>query len=63
MSTNVIAGQCGAQWAWSFGDQVGGSTQQNPMYAYQQRGTYTVTLLVSNSAGSNTKTQQITVNR
>jgi PKD repeat protein len=60
-SLNVTPGHCGAQWAWSFGDSAGGSTAQNPLYSYQSPGIYTVTLLVSNSAGSDTKQLQITV--
>jgi PKD repeat protein len=50
-------------WSWSFGD--GGTTsQQNPIYQYQNPGTYTVSLTVSNAVGSNTKTESalITVN-
>jgi PKD repeat protein len=54
-------GQCGATWTWSFGDQSGGSTLQNPPYSYSERGTYIVTLLVANSAGSDSKQLSITV--
>ena len=57
----MVPGQCAAQWAWSFGDQVGGATVPNPLYSYSKKGTYQVTLLVSNSAGSSTKTLPITV--
>jgi PKD repeat protein len=50
-------------WSWSFGDG-GTSSQQNPTYQYQNPGTYTVSLTVSNAVGSNTKTESalITVN-
>lgn len=43
-------------WSWSFGD---GSTSnvQNPVHIYTKKGTYTVTLKVTNSAGSNTLTK------
>jgi PKD repeat protein len=43
-------------WAWLFGD---GSTSslQNPAHAYTSAGTYTVTLTVANSGGSNTMTR------
>ncbi|MBW6513682.1 MAG: PKD domain-containing protein [Candidatus Syntrophosphaera sp.] len=37
-------------WAWSFGDG-GSSTQQNPQHIYQNNGTYTVSLTVTNSFG------------
>ena len=49
-------------WSWDFGDG-GTSTLQNPSYIYASAGTYTVSLTVSNSAGSDneTKTYYITV--
>jgi PKD repeat protein len=49
-------------WSWTFGDG-GTSTSQNPLHQYQAAGTYTVTLAVSNSLGSDTvtKTGLITV--
>lgn len=40
-------------WTWSFGDG-GTSTEQNPVYEYEDSGTFTVTLTTENSAGSNT---------
>jgi len=42
-----------ASWSWSFGDG-GTSTDQNPIYEYTTAGTYTVTLIATNEAGSNT---------
>ena len=51
-------------WRWSFGD---GDTSllQNPTHTYLANGTYTVTLIATNSSGSNTltKTGYITVNK
>jgi PKD repeat protein len=49
-------------WAWDFGD---GSTDnvQNPSHIFVNAGTFTVQLTVSNSAGSNTVSQVITVNQ
>ncbi len=50
---------------WSFpGGTPGSSTQQNPTVVYSTPGTYSVTLVASNSAGGNTVTQTnyITVN-
>ena len=50
-------------WEWDFGDG-GTSTQQNPTYTYLANGVYTVTLIASNSSGSDTLIQSnyITVN-
>jgi len=55
-STNVPT-----NWSWDFGD---GSTsnQQNPSHTYLTSGVYTVTLTVSNSAGSSYQSTTITVN-
>ncbi len=52
-------------WNWQFpGGTPSSSTQQNPSVVYSAAGTYSVTLTVSNGAGSNTATQTnlITVN-
>jgi PKD repeat protein len=43
-------------WAWTFGDG-GTSTAQSPNYIYTVPGTYSVTLIASNSGGSSTNTQ------
>ncbi|MFM7668612.1 MAG: PKD domain-containing protein, partial [Bacteroidota bacterium] len=48
-------------WAWNFGDG-NTSTQQNPTHTYAAAGSYTVSLTVSNSAGTNSTTQNIVVN-
>lgn len=47
-------------WLWNFGDN-GSSLQQNPVHTYAAPGNYTVTLTVSNSAGSNSTTQIMTI--
>ena len=45
-------------WAWDFNnDGVVDSTEQNPQFTYTDVGTYTVSLIVSNSAGSDTETK------
>nr|MBP6828600.1 PKD domain-containing protein [Saprospiraceae bacterium] len=57
--------QNATSWNWQFpGGTPSSSTQQNPSVVYSNSGTYTVTLTVSNSVGSNTATQTnyITVN-
>ncbi|MBN2072152.1 MAG: PKD domain-containing protein [Candidatus Krumholzibacteriota bacterium] len=43
-------------WAWSFGDG-GTSTAQNPNHTYNNDGSYTVTLTVTNSVGSDAETK------
>ena len=47
-------------WFWDFGD---GSTDtvKNPTHTYLSSGTYTVQLIVSNSTGTDTTTQQIII--
>ena len=44
-------------WTWLFGDG-GISTLQNPSHIYTTPGSYTVTLITANSAGTNTATYQ-----
>ncbi|AKB48667.1 hypothetical protein MSKOL_2890 [Methanosarcina sp. Kolksee] len=50
------------KWKWNFGDGDT-STEQDPIHKYFKAGTYTITLTVTNAAGSNktTKTKYITV--
>ena len=43
-------------WQWSFGDG-GSSAERNPVYKYVKPGTYPVTLIVSNSAGTDQMTK------
>jgi PKD repeat protein len=47
-------------WQWSFGDG-GSSTVQNPGHTFASVGSYTVTLTVTNSTGSDQATQSVTV--
>lgn len=44
-------------WNWSFGDG-GTSTEQNPVYTYENIGNYTVTLTVTNDHGNDTETKE-----
>ena len=48
-------------WSWDFGD---GSTSsvQNPSHAYQELGSYTVSLTVSGAGGSDTETKTDYIN-
>ncbi|AKB80284.1 cell surface protein [Methanosarcina horonobensis HB-1 = JCM 15518] len=43
-------------WNWNFGDGTS-STEKNPAHTYSTAGNYTVTLTVTNAAGSNTATK------
>jgi PKD repeat protein len=47
-------------WSWTFGDGTT-STQQNPSHAYSAAGTFTVNLRASNTAGSNSLSQNMIV--
>lgn len=48
-------------WYWNFGDKSN-SKLQSPVHKYTNAGRYTVTLKVTNAAGSSTKTMSIKVN-
>ncbi len=45
-----------SSWKWDFGDNTS-STEKNPLHTYQNSGTYTVTLMVSNINDSDTLTK------
>lgn len=49
-----------SSWAWTFGDG-GTSALQNPSHLYAAPGTYTVCLITSNTCGSDTTCQSVTV--
>lgn len=49
-------------WAWDFGDSFGTSTNQNPTYAYQSMGTFTVSLTSGNGSCTSTATKDIVIN-
>jgi PKD repeat protein len=47
-------------WLWDFGDGTTGSAQ-NPSHIYTSPGTYSISLIASNGAGSNTFSQPDTI--
>jgi hypothetical protein len=70
LSTYMPVGSCGTIWSWNFGDGngsgngAGTSSERNPTYTYHKSNTtpgFTVTLAVSNSVGSSTKTRVVSV--
>ncbi|MDH4208457.1 MAG: PKD domain-containing protein, partial [Anaerolineae bacterium] len=57
LTTSFVDSSTGepTSWAWDFGDG-GTSTAQSPSHTYQSEGSYTVSLMVANSCGSDTET-------
>ncbi|MEP7169891.1 MAG: PKD domain-containing protein, partial [Bacteroidota bacterium] len=49
-------------YTWNFGDGSANSTATNPSHTYLTSGTFTVTLIATNSCSSDTTQQQITIN-
>lgn len=47
-------------YTWDFGDGVGTSTEENPIYTYANEGIYPVTLTATNSDGSTQSTLNVT---
>jgi gliding motility-associated-like protein len=50
---NTSLSQNYTSWGWDFGDGVGTSNQLNPSYTYTNAGTYTITLIVNDTATCN----------
>jgi PKD repeat protein len=48
-------------YLWAFGDGVGSSTAEHPVYTYTQVGTYTVWLSAANLAGSDAVSANVEV--
>ncbi|MCL2065258.1 MAG: PKD domain-containing protein [Candidatus Cloacimonetes bacterium] len=49
-------------WAWDFtGDGIIDSTEQNPVFIFEEKGVYTVTLTINDGESSNTKPDFIVV--
>jgi PKD repeat protein len=58
--TDASTGGAPDTWSWDF-DDGGTSAVQNPSHTYQDAGDFTVSLTVSNAAGSDTATMVVTV--
>ncbi|MDD1720185.1 MAG: PKD domain-containing protein [Methanoregulaceae archaeon] len=59
--TDLSTGTPPLTWLWDFGDD-GTSTEQNPVHVYSAEGMYTVSLTVTNEAGSDTETKTDYIN-
>ena len=59
--TNLISGTPPFETWWDFGDNLGTSTESDPEYTYLSAGSFTVTLVVTNSLGSSSVSHQVVV--
>jgi murein tripeptide amidase MpaA len=59
--TNLTYGAPPLDAHWDFGDGVGASSAGDPRYTYARAGTFTVTLAVTNAAGSDVVARPVTV--
>mgnify|MGYP000922292211 CR=1 FL=1 len=57
---NDTSAGCPTAWSWDFGDGAT-SDKQNPVHTFEEVREYTVTLTVTNDAGTSTTTQTITL--
>ena len=49
------------KWTWNFGDGSGSSIYQNPIYTYDDKGCYTVTLKVENNIASDVRSYRVCI--
>lgn len=59
--TNQTVGSEPITYTWDFGDQSGVSTLRNPIYTYDQTGSYTATVTAVNAYGSDTFSHSLQV--
>jgi PKD repeat protein len=59
--TNQTTGTLPIDYWWDFGDGVGTSTERDPEYTYLDSGTFTVTLVATNTAGSDSVDHPVVV--
>jgi hypothetical protein len=59
---NLTSGTPPITYAWDFGDGVGSSTADEPVYTYLAPGTFTVTLVATNAVGVDTVQHPVVVN-
>lgn len=51
----------GSTFSWNFGDNQTSTAQNPPAHTYTSGGNYTITLIVTNSCGSDTATQNVSI--
>jgi len=61
VSFTDITSNSPTSWFWDFGDGSGTSTVKSPPYTYAANGTYNVCLTATNSVGSSTTCQLVTI--
>jgi PKD repeat protein len=61
LSSDPDVGDSVASYAWDFGDGVGTSTAESPSYSYGAAGTYTASLIVTDSHGLPSVASTITI--
>jgi PKD repeat protein len=59
--TNLTTGTLPIDYWWDFGDGVGTSTESDPEYTYLTTGTFTVTLVATNTLGSDSVDHAVVV--
>jgi carboxypeptidase T len=59
--TNLTTGTTPIEYWWDFGDGTGISTESDPEYTYLASGTYTVTLVATNTVGSDSVEHPVVV--
>lgn len=55
---SFVSGRTITSWLWDFGDGTATSTLQHPVHVYATKGTYNVTLTVTDNLGNKTTTVQ-----
>jgi PKD repeat protein len=59
--TNLTVGSPPLTYRWDFGDGVGTSTETHPVYTYASTGTFTVTLVATNTVDADSVSQPVVV--
>ncbi|MBN1661117.1 MAG: PKD domain-containing protein, partial [Anaerolineae bacterium] len=59
--TNLTTGTLPISFLWDLGDEVGTSTERDPVYTYASAGTFTVTLYATNTVGTDSFADTVTV--